>query len=244
MMRAVTDRAERRTERATEAKTRLDRESILEAGLRVASRPGATSIPVRDLGADLGVDPTAIYRHFRSKESLMQALLDRLFAMSLAELSAPAEDWKGRLGQLAESTLELFTQYPAIGVEAIVISTNGPAELEIVELMLDAFSRAGLSDNEVVRHYALYSEHLLSSAAGIARAHAERTDLEDDSSPWIDSPLLVDPERYPHIAALSPQLRALDSRDLLRLGAESIINSAERTAADAAPSLAPTPVVE
>jgi hypothetical protein len=36
-----------------------------------------------------------------------------------------------------------------IGVEAIVISTNGPAELEVVELMLDAFSRAGLSDDEV-----------------------------------------------------------------------------------------------
>lgn len=230
MMRAVTEQAERRTERTTEAKTRLDRESILEAGLRVASRPGAASISVRDLGADLGVDPTAIYRHFRSKESLMQSLLDRLLAMSIAEITAPPEDWKGRLRQLAACTLELFCRYPAIGVEAIVISTNGPAELEIVELMLDAFSRAGLADDEVVRHYALLSEHLLSSAAGIARDRAQRADSDDDSVPWIDSPLLVDPERYPHIAALGLQLRALDSRDLFSMGAESILASAERTA--------------
>lgn len=230
MMRAVTEQAERRTERATEAKTRLDRESILEAGLRVASRPRAASISVRDLGADLGVDPTAIYRHFRSKESLMQSLLDRLLAMSIAEITAPPEDWKGRLRQLASATLELFCRYPAIGVEAIVISTNGPAELEIVELMLDAFSRAGLSDDEVVRHYALLSEHLLSSAAGIARDRTQRAESDDDSVPWIDSPLLVDPERYPHIAALGLQLRALDSRDLFSMGAESILASAERTA--------------
>lgn len=233
MMGTVSGKAEQRADRSSEPKTRLDRDSIVEAGLRLASRPGAISISVRELGADLGADPTAIYRHFRSKESLMQSLLDRLFAMSLEDLTAPADDWKGRLRQLAASTLELFTQYPAIGVEAIVISTNGPAELEIVELMLDAFTRAGLPNDEVVRHYALYSEHLLSSAAGIARVRAERTDLSDDSVPWIDSPLLVDPERYPHIAALSPQLRALDSRDLFRLGAESIIESAERIGTDA-----------
>ncbi|WP_242616460.1 TetR/AcrR family transcriptional regulator C-terminal domain-containing protein [Microterricola gilva] len=163
----------------------------------------------------------------------MQSLLDRLFLETLSELTTPPADWKGRLLQIAASTLDLFTRYPAIGVEAIVISTNGPSELEIVEIMLDAFSRAGLSDHEVVRHYALYSEHLLSSAAGIARARASNTDDSDDSVPWIDSPLLVDPERHPRIASLSPQLRALDSRDLFRLGAESIIESAERLGAEA-----------
>lgn len=230
MMKAVNGKAEQRADRSADAKTRLDRDSIVEAGLRLASRPGSISISVRELGADLGADPTSIYRHFRSKESLMQSLLDRLLAMSIAEITAPPEDWKGRLRQLAASTLELFCRYPAIGVEAIVISTNGPAELEVVELMLDAFSRAGLSDDEVVRHYALLSEHLLSSAAGIARDRTQRSDSDDDSVPWIDSPLLVDPERHPHIAALSPQLRALDSRDLFSMGAESILASAERTA--------------
>ena len=35
---------------------------------------------VRRLGAELGADPTAIYRHFRDKDELVLALLDRLLA--------------------------------------------------------------------------------------------------------------------------------------------------------------------
>ena len=89
-------------------KTRLDRETIIEAGLRIAAKPGTTTVTVRELGTMLGTDPTAIYRHFRNKESLMQALLDHLLAIGLDSVTAPREQWRERVLQLANSTLDAF----------------------------------------------------------------------------------------------------------------------------------------
>ncbi|KQM84665.1 TetR family transcriptional regulator [Agromyces sp. Leaf222] len=209
---------------------RLDRDSIVAAGLELAADTAATTISVRDLGARLGTDPTAIYRHFRNKEALMQALLDELNARSVAAVTAEPEEWRERLRQLARATLASFTTYPAIAVEATVLTTHGPGELDAVELMLDAFSRAGLDGDELVRHYALMASHVLSTAAGIARGRAGRVG-DDDTSPWFDGPILADPRTHPRIAELGVKMALLEDRDLFMLGVEAVIQSAERAAA-------------
>lgn len=219
-----------RARRTAEGRTPLDRASIIEAGLRLAARPGTSSISVRELGAQLGADPTAIYRHFSSKESLMRSLLDEVTRMSLEHITAEPEDWKARLTQLSIATQELYATYPAIGVEAVVLTTNGPGELDVIEFMLDAFSRAGLTGDELVRHYALLAAHILSNAGGIARDRSERGRDAREPSPWFEGPLLADPVRHPLIVSVSPQLRALEDRELYLLGVDTIIRSAERAA--------------
>ncbi|WP_426321205.1 TetR/AcrR family transcriptional regulator [Microbacterium sp. E-13] len=209
---------------------RLDRATIIAAGLALAETAGP-SLSIRDLGAKLGTDPTAIYRHFRSKDDLMSALLDELNVRSLAAVTASPEDWRERLRQLAAATLTEFSRYPAVGQEAVVLTTHGPGELDAIELMLDAFTRAGLTGDDLVQHYALMATHVLSTAAGVARARAERASGDPaDPSPWFEGPLLVDPIKHPHIAQISAQLLDLDDRDLFMLGVESVIRSAERIA--------------
>ena len=210
-------------------RARLDRDSIIAAGLELAAS-GTSSISVRELGTHLGADPTAIYRHFRSKEHLMQALLDELTSRSLSAVTADAADWRERLRQLAASTLALYAEHPAIGAEAIVLTTHGPGELEAIELMLEAFSRAGLTGDEVVRHYALLASHVLSSAAGIARGRSLNSAV-GEPSPWFEGPILADARRYPLIHAFNAQLSNLEDHELFSLGVEHIIQSAERAAA-------------
>jgi AcrR family transcriptional regulator len=229
-MTTATSSSSPRGRRAVDGRTRLDRESIIAAGLTLAARPGTVSISVRELGAQLGADPTAIYRHFSNKQSLMRSLLDEITRMSLEQVTAEPEDWKARLTQLSIATQELFATYPAIGIEASVLTTNGPGELDVIEFILDAFSRAGLSGDELVRHYALLGAHILSSAGAIARDRSERGGDAGDPSLWFEGPLLADPARHPLIISVAPQLRALQDRELFLLGVETIIRSAERTA--------------
>jgi len=210
---------------------RLDRATIIAAGLELAETTGSASVSIRELGAKLGADPTAIYRHFRSKDDLMGALLDELTVRSLAAVTAPAEEWQERLRQLASATLSELSRYPAVGQEAIVLTTHGPGELDAIEFMLDAFSRAGLTGEDLVQHYALLATHILSSAAGVARARTVRGSASaSEPSPWFEGPLLVDPIKHPHIAQISPQLQELEDRELFSLGVEWVIHSAERAA--------------
>lgn len=215
-------------------RARLDPDTIVAAGLELAATPGVSAISVRDLGARLGADPTAIYRHFRSKESLMQALLDELITRTLERVTADPAQWRDRLRQLADATLELFAEHPAVGVEATVLTTHGSGELGAVEFMLDAFAHAGLDGDEQVRHYALFASHVLTGSAGIARARAERAALGEPSTRWFDSPLAADPQRYPRVASLLPELMQLEDHVLYELGVETILQSAERTAGPSA----------
>lgn len=216
---------------AVPSKPRLDRETIIAAGLELAATPGTSSISVRDLGTRLGSDPTAIYRHFRSKDDLMAALLDELTLRALAEVDEDPRDWAGRLRHLARATLELGSRYPAIGAEAIMLTTHGPGEHAAIELMLDAFRRAGLRGDDIVRHYALLASHTLAGSAGVARARAEHGDHPGGGTPWFDEPLLVDPRRFPLIAEHSGRLADLQGTDLYFLGVDLVIESARRTAA-------------
>lgn len=213
-------------------KRRLDPETIIEAGLQIAEQPGASTVTVRELGAVLGADPTAIYRHFRNKESLMQALLDRVLAGVLLEITAPAEDWRGRITQLASATLDAFVSYPAIGLEAIVLTTDGPAELETIELMLEAFAQTGLEDEALVRHYAALATYVVSYSAGIAREHTLHESIAPtDPQPWIARTLPVISSTHPRIAGLREELIALQDREILMLGVKILLDAAEQAGA-------------
>lgn len=222
--------AKAQTGRASSArKARLDRDTILAAALDLASAPGAATVSFRDLGAHLGVDPTAVYRHFRSKDELMGALFDHVTDLGLQAIDAPPEQWQDRLRQLALLTREALSRYPAVGVEAMQLTTNGTAEHRAMETILDAFSRAGLEGDELVRHYALFAMISLSGSAAAARARAAHPDEEDTL--WLGTPLLVDPSEFPLIAANGARLAEIRDQDLYLSGIEMVIASAERSAA-------------
>src|SRR5688572_1534829 len=55
----------------------LTPEAIVERALEFIEREGTGALTVRRLGAELGVDPTAFYRHFRDKDDLVLACMDR-----------------------------------------------------------------------------------------------------------------------------------------------------------------------
>ncbi|MCI0158415.1 TetR/AcrR family transcriptional regulator [Leifsonia shinshuensis] len=213
---------------------RLDRATIVRAGLEIAAGPRTSAISIRALGSALGVDPTAVYRHFRAKDDLMRALLDEVQGIALAEVSAADGEWSDRLRTLSRSTLDTFVLYPAIALEATVLTTNGPAELATIEYILAAFTEAGLSGSDLVRHYALFASYVLSEAAGIARGRTVAGSSDGEtraSNAWFEGPLLVDPLTHSHIASVAAELRDLRDEDIFRMGVDAILDSAERAAA-------------
>lgn len=212
-------------------KTRIDAAMIIEAGLRIASEPGAGSVTVRELGKALHADPTSIYRHFRNKEALMKALLDRLGEMVLERVTVPRAQWRECLRQSFQAVYDLYLEYPAIGENAILLSTEGPAELDIVELTLECLSEAGLSGDDLVRHYAAISTYVLAYASGIARSEAARApDSFEYTNAWFRRSLPMNAATHPHVNELRVPLSTLDDADAYKMGIEALLDGVEATA--------------
>lgn len=204
---------------------RLDVETIVAAGMRIAGAPDAKSLTVRELGAALKADPSAIYRHVGSKDGLVRLLLDRLTGM-IRERTADASGWRDFLVRNALATIELSLAYPVIGAQAMQLSSRGDHELRLVEEILGAFHDAGLDDERAVRFYGMYSVFVLSYSTSAA---ANRLSPEaDDATPlWIERSLDVDPDAFPRITASRAGLDELTDFAAFRDGLELILDSVE-----------------
>ncbi|GMA92600.1 hypothetical protein GCM10025869_31290 [Homoserinibacter gongjuensis] len=57
---------------------RHDRESVVDAALRILDEWGLSELTMRRLGAALEVQPSALYHHFENKQTLLAAVADRI----------------------------------------------------------------------------------------------------------------------------------------------------------------------
>ncbi len=58
----------------------LSRERVLATAIELADAEGIEALSMRRLGAALGVDPMAIYRHVRDKDDLLDGIVDMIVA--------------------------------------------------------------------------------------------------------------------------------------------------------------------
>lgn len=221
-------------------RVRLDAAQIVTASLEVAAETPSPTFSATKLGAQLGVDPSAVYRHFRNKGHLMEALLDELHVRSVAGVTAPRSEWRERIRQLAETTLVVFSTYPSIAGEAMVVTTHGPGELDAMELILAALETAGLRGDDTVHYYALISSFIMATASGIARSRAASASGVPsdpaDEAPWLEGPVLAHPTAHPLVAKYTRELVELRDHELFFLGIEALLDAAERAASRSANS--------
>ena len=209
--------------RRSTGRQQLDRAAIVTAAIDLAAT--GETITFRALGSALGTDPTAVYRHFRDKEELMQAVVDRLIVAMLDQVDDDAP-WRDQLRDGALMSMDIFAAHPRVGVEASAIATGGPGELRAINWILTQLERAGLAKEQTVRFYAAYSSYVLAASAALSQQHLSE-DETGGTSRWIGDLRAVDAARLPALAALLPELVALADRDVYVTGIEVFLDSIE-----------------
>ncbi|CAG7608265.1 TetR/AcrR family transcriptional regulator [Leucobacter soli] len=210
----------------------LDTRVIIAAGLRLARGADAPALRIRDLGRALGVDPSAVYRHFRNKDELQRALLDELLREVIDSTTiVPEEDWKGALREQARIVLRVFGTYPMIGALAATLLTRGPAEVDITELHLRGFRAAGLEGDILIQHFGAYESLLYSMAAAIAAVRSSNREAEPEDILWFDRTLDVTPQSHPLTAEYRVPILTFGYHSLCLSSVDLILDSAERGAA-------------
>lgn len=89
------------------------REKILAAARKAFERHGLEGLSLRDVAAKVGITPMAIYRHFKNKEALVDALvLDALDEWSARVAALPAAAGIGKIEQIGDAFLEFALREP------------------------------------------------------------------------------------------------------------------------------------
>lgn len=94
---------------ATPRAARLSRERIVAAARSIAEEEGLAAVSMRRLGYELDVWPMSLYRHFRDKDELLDAVVH-----SAAEaIEAPVDgDWRARVTRLLADTRAMLGEDP------------------------------------------------------------------------------------------------------------------------------------
>lgn len=224
----MVSRADRTEAAARQRRPRLNRELIIDTALELARKPETSTIRIRDLGRELGVDPSAVYRHFQSKNDLMSSLVDRLSRETLDRaIATRPETWRERLRAIAEQGLAVYLEYPAIGAEGASVRTE---YADVVDYILSALEEGGFAGEALVQRYALFSSYVLSFTSSIALTRVLYRD-DTGEQPWARDVRSATAQTHPAASRSREAILALRDTDVYRAAVEQIIAAPPSSAA-------------
>jgi AcrR family transcriptional regulator len=143
---------------ATEPRTRLSRERVLEAAVALAARDGIESLTMRKLADELGAGAMSLYHHVPNKEQLLDGMVDIVFGQ--IELPPTDVDWKTAMRRRAVSTREVLARHRwAIGLME-GRTTHGPSNLSLHNAVLGCLRAAGFSLEATVHAYSVLDAYI------------------------------------------------------------------------------------
>lgn len=187
----------------------LTDERILAEALALVDEAGLEGLTTRALGRRLGVDSTAVYRHFRDKDELLTALADRIVG-GASQPPASTDGDASLRGQLRNACLCLrraLLAHPAMTPIVVRRPPRGTSSWAVTEHALGLLRQAGFDDGDAARAY----QALLFYTLGHAMLEAPYAALEPEQAATELTASRVTyaslpPSRYPNIAAVAPHL--------------------------------------
>jgi TetR/AcrR family tetracycline transcriptional repressor len=210
----------------------LTSEMILAESLRLLDEDGIDGFSLPKLGRALGADQTAVYRHFASKDDIVLALADRLIEEAMTGFE-PQECWVGTLTEMARRLRRTYLAHPAAASISAYRTTQGPAEIRTVDVIIGAMLSAGFEGAEAALMYRVVGDFALSWAGFEAsfRALDERLQ-ENDRAAWTRAYLAVRRAEHPNIWQVRTELPEVDddeiSATILSLVLDGLIRRAPR----------------
>jgi len=192
----------------------LSPELIVRESLRLLDTEGTDGFSLPKLGRALGADPTAVYRHFASKDDLLLAIADYLIAEAMAGIT-PQPCWVDTLADAARRLRRTYLAHPAAASLSACRTTQRPAEMRIVDITLGAVLAAGFEGAQAALVYRALADFTLAWAGFEADFLALDSRAQAaDRAAWTRAYLAVDPAVHPHIWQVRGELPDVDDDEV------------------------------
>jgi TetR/AcrR family tetracycline transcriptional repressor len=144
------------------------RDVLVLAALNFVDEHGVSALTMRALGRAAGLHHTAIYRHFQSKEEILNAVFEYVALEALAGTPEPPEDPAERIIAMSLALRAGLHAHPAV-VSAYLLPTavvaDSPPVKHFQGLIIDALSALGLAGHELAVRYQMLESYVLGSSA-------------------------------------------------------------------------------
>ncbi|MCF2570756.1 TetR/AcrR family transcriptional regulator [Brevibacterium sp. UCMA 11754] len=182
---------------------RLSRTDVVQAAITFIDDNGVQALTMRRLGAALGVEAMALYRHVPGREELISAavgeLIDDLFNDDL--MQEKPSSWEGYFQYVANAMRKLALTHPKMFPLMITQPPDAPwlrpplRSIRWVDYFLTSLAGYGFSDDRAVSAYKAFTSFLLGdlllqvSALGVSPVPiAENSNDEQDNENLGDYP--------------------------------------------------------
>lgn len=197
------------------ARRTLTPSAIVDAAIAIAARAEPHGLTGRVLGDELGVDRSAVWRHFKDQDALLRAVGDRLLTMALDEVPAGLAPQE-RMMALARALVRAFVAHPHVGAVLGGRTTQGAGEFAVVEFSLQALREAGVPADQIARQQRMIADTILSYASLRAGQVLLPPEVQrGDRQAWAGAYAAASPETYPAIAEHVMDLAAVSDDDVL-----------------------------
>jgi AcrR family transcriptional regulator len=138
----------------------LSRERIADTAMRMTLEQPTSTLTLARLGAELSADPTAIYRHYRSRDELIRELADRLYG-EVVDSAVITDDWVESLRNVAGTLRTVMLRRPALAADMGTRFTGGPNERRGVAQLRGILRDAGFPEADIANHLRALGEMVL-----------------------------------------------------------------------------------
>ncbi len=175
----------------------LTKELLIATALDVVDRDGLEALSMRRLGAELGVDPMAAYRHIPGKDALLDGIVEAV--VSQADLTDdPALSWQDRLRALVRAYVGALMAHPNALPVIAERPWRTPGALMVLERALEIMTAAGAS-----LHHALLAINAVGFfTSGLALAIGAQNRAPGAAEEHAQTMLSLPQEQYPAIHEL------------------------------------------
>jgi AcrR family transcriptional regulator len=210
----MTESEQLETQRRRRPRNSLTLDAILDAAEAVAC-DGFESLTIRAVATSLESSPMGLYRYFRTKDELVEALLDRV--LGRIRLAPAGSDWVEDLRQFARGHRELLLEHPWAIAPLIRTPYPGPNVLPIGEHALAILRRGGVTGERAV---ALFSGIIALNYGWSSFAAARIASETEDGAPVS---LPVPPPGFPETMAAAGAMSGYGSDGHYELALEALL---------------------
>jgi AcrR family transcriptional regulator len=205
----------------TQTRSRLTPEQVASAALELLDRDGLEALSMRRLAEELGVGTMTLYGYFRSKDELLDAVVDA--AVAEREPFPFEGTWQEQIRRLMQGSRRNLGRHPGLVKVRAERPVLQPEALRFAETGMTILRRAGFGRADAARAFRLLFTFVFGYVSFSPDETAEAARRESRAAVAA-----LPPDEYPTLTETSEELAgAMAGEETFDFGLDRIIDGLE-----------------